>query len=179
MKMSKCSALVVIDLQQGIVDQLPETVSRPIIENSLALCDAFDDADLPVIIVNVAGRPQGRTELQNKAAQPDASKIVWGEVIESLRLNPNYRYLTKYSWGAFTNTDLQKQLCEQGITDIYLTGVATSIGVESTARQAFELGYNVVIVEDAIADMNPMNHQHSCQNIFPKLSVLAKAQDLL
>jgi len=58
----------------------------------------------------------------------------------------------KRTWGAFTNTDLENILRKQEVTQIFLCGVATSIGVESTARQGFELGFNIVTVGDAMGD---------------------------
>ncbi|MFA0339631.1 isochorismatase family cysteine hydrolase [Vibrio breoganii] len=181
MNITKHSALIVIDLQEGIVDKVPEEVVTTVIENSIELCEVFERAELPVFIVNVAGRAKGLTQLQQEASQSaQASPApVWGSVIKRLGNKPRFKYLTKYSWGAFTNTGLDEQLKEQGITHVYLTGIATSVGVESTARQAFELDYNVVIVEDAIADMDPVCHQHSCERVFPKMSLLMKTEELL
>ncbi|GEA61270.1 isochorismatase family cysteine hydrolase [Vibrio comitans] len=181
MGISKHSALIVIDLQEGIVDKVPTEIAAPVISNSLALCEAFERAQLPVFIVNVAGRTKGLTDVQQRAPQSvqSSSATVWGPVIESLSNNPNFKYLTKYSWGAFTNTGLDEQLKNLGITHIYLTGIATSVGVESTARQAFELDYNVVIVEDAVADMDLVCHQHSCEKLFPKMSVLMSSEQII
>ncbi|GEM81261.1 isochorismatase family cysteine hydrolase [Vibrio superstes] len=181
MGISEHSALIVIDLQEGIVDKVPAEVATSVISNSLALCGAFERARLPVFVVNVAGRAKGLTEVQQRASKraQASSATVWGPLIESFSNNPNFKYLTKYSWGAFTNTGLHDQLKAQGITDVYLTGVATSVGVESTARQAFELDYNVVIVEDAIADMDLICHQHSCERVFPKMSVLMSSEQII
>ncbi|GEA52758.1 hydrolase [Vibrio inusitatus NBRC 102082] len=181
MGIKKHSALIVIDLQEGIVDKVPTEVATPVVNNSLELCGAFERAKLPVFIVNVAGRSKGLTELQQRASQSDQAspETVWGTVIESFSNKPRFKCLTKYSWGAFTNTVLDEQLKQQGITHVYLTGIATSVGVESTARQAFELDYNVVIVEDAIADMDSACHQHSCEKVFPKMSVLMTTKEIL
>lgn len=181
MGISEHSALIVIDLQEGIVDKVPTEIAAPVISNSLELCEAFDRAQLPVFIVNVAGRAKGLTDVQRRSSQSAQAspETVWGGVIESFGNNPRFKYLTKYSWGAFTNTGLDEQLKEQGITHVYLTGIATSVGVESTARQAFELDYNVVIVEDAVADMDLVCHQHSCEKLFPKMSVLMSTEQII
>ncbi len=63
--------------------------------------------------------------------------------------------MTKRTWGAFTNTGLDEHLKTLGITHIVIAGVATSIGVESTARQAHEHGFNVTLAIDAMTDMDP------------------------
>ena len=75
--------------------------------------------------------------------------------------------MTKQTWGAFTGTDLATHLRGLGVTQVVLAGVATSIGVESTARQAYELGFNVALVVDAMTDMNPDAHTNSVTRIFP------------
>jgi nicotinamidase-related amidase len=59
--------------------------------------------------------------------------------------------VTKRQWGAFYGTDLELQLRRRGIDTIILCGISTNIGVESTARNAWELGFNLVIAEDAVA----------------------------
>ncbi len=57
-------------------------------------------------------------------------------------------------WGAFYGTSLDLELRRRGITQIVLCGVATSIGVETTARNAYERGYNVSLAIDAMTDIN-------------------------
>jgi nicotinamidase-related amidase len=55
------------------------------------------------------------------------------------------------------------------VTQIFLTGVATSAGVESTARSAYDLGYHVVLVVDAMTDLNAEAHRHTVERIFPRI----------
>ena len=77
--------------------------------------------------------------------------------------------MTKRTWGAFTQTDLDQYLKRRDVTQMVIAGVATSIGVESTARQAYELGYNVTLAVDAMTDMNADAHTNSITRIFPRL----------
>ncbi|MEI9931349.1 MAG: isochorismatase family protein [Rhizomicrobium sp.] len=58
---------------------------------------------------------------------------------------------------------------ENGVTQVVCCGVATSAGVESTARFAQELGYNVTLASDAMTDMSPEAHDNSIKRIFPRL----------
>jgi nicotinamidase-related amidase len=62
---------------------------------------------------------------------------------------------------------------------VVLSGVATSVGVESTARAAHELGYNVVLATDAMTDLTPEAHRNSVQHIFPRLGETATTAEIL
>lgn len=71
--------------------------------------------------------------------------------------------------GAFHNTDVAEHLCELGVTQVVIAGVATSIGVESTARQAHEHGFHVTLATDATPDLDPVAHDNTVSHIFPML----------
>jgi len=77
--------------------------------------------------------------------------------------------VTKRNWGAFYGTDLDLQLRRRGVTQVVLAGIATSIGVESTARAAHEHGYQVTLATDAMTDLDPEAHRNSIERIFPRL----------
>ena len=87
--------------------------------------------------------------------------------------------MTKQTWGAFTGTDLEAHLRGLGVTQVVLAGVATSIGVESTARQAYELGFNVTLATDAMTDRDAEAHANSVTRIFPKLGETGTAQEVV
>ena len=87
--------------------------------------------------------------------------------------------MTKRTWGAFTNADLQQHLKKLGVTQVVIAGVATSIGVESTARQAYELGFNVTLAVDAMTDMSPEAHLNSITRIFPRLGETGTAGEII
>ena len=82
-------------------------------------------------------------------------------------------------WGAFTDTDLHAYLQTNNVTQVVIVGVATSIGVESTARQAWELGYNVTIATDAMTDLDLNTHNNSINLIFPRLAETGSTDDVL
>jgi nicotinamidase-related amidase len=170
------SALVVIDLQKGIVARPTAHPIAGVIKNAVALADAFRARGLPVVLVNVAGGAQGRTE----AARPaGAFPADWIELIGELNAKPGDIYVTKRSWGAFHDTDLNSQLQDRRVTNIVLAGVSTSIGVETTARQAFERGYNVTLAIDAMTDTLAEAHDNSVQRIFPRLGETGSTGDVL
>ena len=173
------TALIVVDLQKGILSLLAAHPMTEVIENAAALARAFRDHRLPVVLVTVAGRPAGRTEQApgRPAPAPD-----FADLLVELDPQPEDHRVTKRTWGAFTGTDLETHMKGLGVTQVVLAGVATSAGVESTARQAHELGFNVTLAVDAMTDMSADAHANSLQRIFPKLGetgVTAKIITLL
>lgn len=87
--------------------------------------------------------------------------------------------IIKKQWGAFYGTDLDLQLRRRKIENIVLCGIATNIGVESTARFAFEYGYQQIFVEDAMSSMTEEAHNHSITTTFPRLGRVRKTEDIL
>ncbi len=94
----------------------------------------------------------------------------FSELVPELHADPARDILiTKRQWGAFYGTELDLQLRRRGITGIVLCGISTSIGVESTARAAFELGYNLTFASDAMTDMSAEAHDRALRLIFPRM----------
>jgi nicotinamidase-related amidase len=93
----------------------------------------------------------------------------WAELAPELEQQPHDHIIAKQRWGAFLGTDLDEYLRRRGVTQVFLAGISTSVGVESTARSAYDLGYNVVLVTDAITDRDADAHRHSVEKIFPRL----------
>ena len=87
--------------------------------------------------------------------------------------------MTKRSWGAFATTDLEHQLKARGVTQVVVTGVATSAGVEATARQAWEQGFNVTLAIDAMTDIREEAHQYSISNVFPRVGETGSTQEII
>jgi nicotinamidase-related amidase len=160
------TALVVIDLQKGIAQMAGRELIAPVVHNARLLADAFRQHSLPVVLVNVAGGAPGRTE-QPRPSEPFPPD--WTELIPELGKAPGDICVTKNTWGAFASTDLEQQMRNRGVSQLVIAGVATSIGVESTARQAYEAGFNVTLAIDAMADLRPRAHQCSIDYVFPRL----------
>ena len=87
--------------------------------------------------------------------------------------------MTKQRVGAFIGTSLDEYLRERGVTQVFLAGIATSSGVEATARSAYDLGYNVVLVVDAMTDRDPEAHRHSVEKVFPRLGETTTTDEVL
>ncbi|WOX14614.1 hydrolase [Streptomyces sp. N50] len=178
------TALVVIDLQGGIVGAPTQPYSGPeVVARTVELADAFRAVGLPVVLVRVtfaadgADAVPGRTEQQRAGggARPEG----WDVIVDDLAGHPGDIQITKRNWGAFHGTDLDVQLRRRGVTQIVLTGIATSIGVESTARAAHEHGYHVTLATDAMSDLDAVSHAHSIERIFPRLGETGTSAEVL
>jgi nicotinamidase-related amidase len=179
--LDKNTALVLIDLQNMIV-QLPLAHPvNPVIENSAKLVAAFREAKLPVVIVNV--NPMGSAASKTrKASSPSAGgalKEDWLDIIPEIKVEADDLRVTKQTWSAFFATPLHDELQKKGVTGIVLAGIATSIGVEGTARSANEWGYNIAFASDAMTDMFADAHLNSFKNIFPRLGEIGTADEII
>jgi len=165
-KLDNTPALVVIDLQKGIVGLPTAQPASEIIGRTAQLARGFRERGLPVVLVNVTGRAPGRTD----AGAPKFSfPADWSELVPELQQHPDDHIVSKQRWGAFIGTSLDEYLRERGVTQVFVTGVATSAGVESTARSAYDHGYNVVLVTDAMTDRSEEAHRHCIEKTFPRL----------
>ncbi|MEV6263332.1 isochorismatase family protein [Streptomyces sp. NPDC051784] len=160
------TALVVVDLQKGIVALPTADPAADVIARSATLADAFRAKGLPVFLVRVTGGAPGRTEGAARSGQPAAD---WAEIVPEMGPREGDTVVTKQQWGAFHGTALDLELRRADVTQVVVTGIATSIGVESTARAAHEHGYNVTIATDAVTDMDADAHRNSVEKIFPRL----------
>ena len=169
-------ALVVIDLQKGIAGLQTVHPAAEIIERSARLAGAFRERGLPVVLVNVTGRAPGRTDAARPAPSfpPD-----FAEIVPELGPQPGDVLVTKQRVGAFLGTSLDETLRSRGVTQVFLTGIATSAGVEATARSAYDLGYNVVFVTDAITDRDAGAHSYCVEKVFPRLGETDTTDDVL
>jgi nicotinamidase-related amidase len=169
-------SLIVVDLQKGIMNSPFIHPIAGVIERTCALLDAFRRRDLPVVLVNVAGGAPGRTEQPRRFSTLSEG---FSDLIPELDRHSSDIVVTKRTWGAFASTDLEAQLKAKGVTQVVVTGVATGTGVEATARQAYEQGFNVTLAVDAMTDARPEAHEYSLASVFPRLGETGSTQDIL
>ena len=171
------TALLVVDLQKGIAGMPLADPIDGVVERARALIDAFRACRLPVVLINVAGIAPGRTEQPRRQSGPFPDGFT--DFITELGQQPDDIVVTKRTWGAFASTDLEVRLRMLGVTQVVVLGVATGTGVESTARQAYEAGFNVALAIDAMADMRAEAHDYSIRNVFPRLGETGTSQELI
>ena len=129
------------------------------------------------MLVNVDGRPPGRTELGPRSNTSFSDG--WTDLLPQLDRQKGDIVVTKRSWGAFATTDLERQLKARGVTQVVVTGVVTSTGVEATARQAYEQGFNVTLAVDAMTDLQKEAHEYSIRSVFPRLGETGTTQEII
>jgi nicotinamidase-related amidase len=180
----KAAALVLIDLQKGILgNALTPITGQELLARGQGLAARFRAAGATVVLVNVAFSADGRDMLRPQVDEaPPIPKggfpAGWHELPPSL-VQPGDLLITKRQWSAFYGTELDLQLRRRGIRTLVLGGVSTQIGVESTARQAYEHAYELVIAKDATASSVAEGHEMSMKHILPRLARLAQSSDIM
>ncbi len=160
----KTTALVLIDLQKGIIGhELTPHRADQVSKVGSELADTFRKAGAPVVLVNVGFAKDFKDALRQPVDRPFAM--------------PPGGFPENFS-ELLDGLAKPLQLRRRGIQTIVLGGVATNIGVESTARQAWEHGYAVVLVEDATSGMSAEMHNFAIGNIFPRISRVVKGAEL-
>jgi nicotinamidase-related amidase len=171
------TALIVIDLQKGLVNGSFIHPIGEVIDRTRALIDVFRAKKLPLALVNVAGWAPGRTEQGSRSSISFSEG--WTDLLSQLDRQPSDIVVTKRSWGAFATTNLEHQLKARGGSQVVVAGVATSGGVEATARQAYEQGLNVTLALDAMTDTREEAHEYCIRNVFPRLGETGSTQEII
>jgi len=177
------TALVVIDLQKGIAARqtLPHDV-RTVIANAAKLADAFRKNDMPVFLVHVVATDADRLK-------PIADQQPWrtggqlpkdfADLVPEMGPRENDIVITKKQWGAFYGTELDLQLRRRGLDTVVLCGISTNIGVESTARFAYEYGYEQIFASDAMAAGSAEEHNGALNYTFKRIGRVRTTEQIL
>ena len=175
------TALVVIDLQKGIASNpsLRPHTSSEVIGNAVKLLDAFHRHNMPVFLVHVVRSKETtlKTISDVTFSRPEPPPD-WTEFVPEIAPMPSDIVISKRQWGAFYGTDLDLQLRRRGIDTIVLCGIATDFGVESTARFAYEYGYQQIFVEDAMSSMSDEQHNNAVKYIFSRIGRVRSRQEV-
>jgi nicotinamidase-related amidase len=180
----KRTALVVIDLQHGIVGRSPAPHSGPeVVSRAGSLAAALRKAGGTVVWVRVMPSADGKDALHPPADAPLVTPAErpanWAELVPELDRRPEDMVITKRQWGAFYGTELDLQLRRRAVDTIILCGITTNIGVESTARDAYERGYHQIFVEDATSARSAEEHEFVMRTAFPRMGRVRSTAEVL
>lgn len=178
-ELDKNTALIIIDLQNGIIKQPLAHPTDKVLSNVNLLIDAFRKKELPIVAVNVNPNGAAWTKTRKEAKSPAPAGDDWYKLSDQINIIETDIHITKHTWNAFFETTLQEELKKKSVTGIVLAGISTSIGVEGTARAASELGYNISFATDAMTDGKEEGHTHSVQLIFPRIGETGTTEDIL
>lgn len=178
------TALVVIDLQKGIAAigayAAPHTGEK-VVENAGKMAKAFAEKGAFIVLVRVS-TTDGKDMLKpltDAQAGGRTYSAGWDEIVSELADIPGTHLVTKHQWGAFHGTDLDLQLRRRGIDTIVLCGISTAIGVDMTAREAFQHGYQQVFAEDAMTAQTAEEHNYVVKHIFPRIGRIRSSEDVV
>ena len=176
------TALVLIDLQNfNVQRELAPHPAERVVGNAVLLAGEMRDRGAMVIYVRVlvdellalpADAPMKKPG--TPAPPPEAVHFAADAQVQA-----SDHVVTKRQWGAFHGTELDQLLRRRNIKTIILGGIATNYGVESTARAAFDRGYELVFAEDAMSSMQAAAHNFSCENVFRTMGKVRSTRVLI
>ncbi|NMP22475.1 hydrolase [Sulfobacillus sp. DSM 109850] len=178
------TALVVIDLQKGIAGMptAPHSAAD-VIRRTAQIADHLREVGGFVVLVHVGPSPDGKDALHpitdNAPLRSGNPPADWDQFVPEMTPKDGDHVVRKRQWGAFYGTDLDLQLRRRGIDTIILTGIATNIGVESTARDAYERGYQQIFVEDACSDLSEEAHAFAINHVLARIGRVRSTDEVL
>lgn len=182
---SKNTALILIDLQKGLLSRpLAPYSAEQVVTNASRLANHFVNVHATVVLVRISLSNTYVDKLNQPVdvplpMPPNGLPNDWADLAPELASVPADVRITKRQWGAFYGTELDLQLRRRQITTVVLGGIATNFGVETTAREAWQHNYAVVIAEDASTSMDADLHKFSMQNIMPRIARVRSVNEIV
>ena len=174
------TALVLIDLQHGItaLDLAPHPAAA-VVANCARLADAYRAQGAAIVYVRVALGEMAEHKADHVRPRPASLPSNACEIVPEAGMQPGDALVTKRQWGAFYATELDQILRRRGVKTVVMAGIATNIGVESTARAAFDQGYDLVFAEDAMSTFSAEMQEFAVTRIFPMMGHVRSTDALL
>jgi nicotinamidase-related amidase len=180
----RTTALVLIDLQKGVLQRplVPRTAAQ-VVEKAAELGRHFETVGGTVVLVHVAFSGNAVDRLNQPVdspmpTPPGGLPPEFSEFAPAIGALHADLIITKRQWGAFHGTELDMQLRRRGINTIVLGGIATNFGVETTAIEAWQHNYAVVIAEDLCATMSDEMHKFSVEKILPRVARIRSTAEI-
>lgn len=159
-------ALWPFDLQHAIVGrELAPHSASAVIENCVRLACALRGKGGAIVFVHVIISDVVQLPVDSPAPRPAHLLPEASQLVAELNLQEGELVVAKRSWGAFYGTDLDLHWRRRNIKTIVMGGIATNVGVESTARAAFDRAYELIFAEDAMSSMSVDMHEFSIKKI--------------
>ena len=179
------TALIVIDLQEGILHPEPIPFGKEqVVARAAELGVAFAGAQAPIMLTitdfatGYADAPHGIAD-SPWALPKEGLPVGFATLVPEIDKLPTAARITKRQMSAFFGAELDLQLRRRGCRTVVICGVATNLGVEATARAAFDLNYNVVIASDACGSIAPGLHEFAVENILPRIARVRQTAEIV
>ena len=181
----KTTALILIDLQEGILNPEPVPFGKAyVVARAAQLGVAFAEAQSPIMLTvtdfaaGYADAPHGVAD-SPWALPREGLPAGFATLVPEIDRLPTAARITKRQMSAFFGAELDLQLRRRGCKTVVICGVATNLGVEATARAAFDLNYNVVIASDACGSVAPGLHDFAVKNILPRIARVRQTAEIV
>ena len=179
------TALILIDLQQGLLSMpLAPHSGAKLVDNALRLAAALKKLGGVVIPVRVAfsegyvDRP-GQFVDQPMSLPAEGLPAGWSDFPKELDALEADIVITKRQWSAFYGTELDLQLRRRGITHVIIGGIATNFGAESTARDAWQHDYAVIVAADLCSTFSEEMHQFALEKVLPRVAKIRSTDEII
>ena len=179
------TALIIIDLQNGILDPEPVPFGhKQIVGQAASLGHAFAQVGSPIVLTTTdfapgyADAPKGLADSPWELPKP-ALPADFATLVPEINALPAAVRVAKRQMSAFFGTELDLQLRRRGCGTVVICGVATNLGVEATARAAFDFNYNVVLASDACGSVAPGLHEFAMEKILPRIARVRQTSEIL
>jgi nicotinamidase-related amidase len=182
MEQSNNTALLIMDIQAGIVGRLADP--KPLLGNAAKAIAHARSKNIPVIYVVVSFR-QGAPEISmnNKGFSNFKETLSKADMNEYTKVHadvaprPGEITVTKRRISAFTGSDLEVVLRAYGIQHMVLCGISTSGVVLSTLREAADKDYRLTVLNDCCADADEEVHRVLTTKVFPRQAEVLSVAD--
>ncbi|MCI2956865.1 isochorismatase family protein [Agromyces atrinae] len=170
------AALIVVDLQSATLASPFASPADDVVDVAAALVDAFHAHESVVVFAASTGTPRGQNAYgsEPRVFLPDHRVLA-----PALDVRESDVIVERAALSAFAGTDLAETLHDDGVTTVVVVGVATSFGVESTVRSAYDLGFHVVVASDAVTDLRAESNTHALTAVFPAIARVASSGDIV
>ncbi len=175
------TALVLVDLQHSNVGAtlLPHSAEQ-VLRNAARVAAALRGRGATVVYTRVDITQMLRLPADAPFPKPAAAPAPNAcDIVPEAGMQSGDFLVTKRQWGALYATELDQLLRRRNIRQVVLGGIATNFGVESTARAAFDRGYELIFIEDAMSGVQAEMHAFSIEKIFPVIGKVRSTEVFL
>ncbi|MBL0888546.1 isochorismatase family protein [Myceligenerans indicum] len=175
LQLTPATALIVVDLQAATLRTPFAHPADGVVAATASLAAAFHEHGGPVVHAVSTGTPPGRNAYGSEPRLfPEEGRVLAAE----LPVHDADLRVERARLSVFSGTGLADALHGRGVTTVVVAGVATSFGVESTVREAYDLGFDVVVASDAVTDLRADTHERALEAVFPAIGRVAASADI-
>jgi ureidoacrylate peracid hydrolase len=190
----KSTAVIVVDVQNDFCHSdspltkvgMDVTAAQEMVPNLLQLIDSARGAGATIVWVKMVSNDNTMSAVMTEhrtRTRPNAQMIciegTWGTEFYRVEPEAGEPIVVKHRYSAFVDTDLQLILRSRGIKSVILTGVATNVCVESTARDAYMRDYYVTFVDDCSAAYDQAKHDATLINMADHFGVVVNSEEVM